>query len=51
MEDVETGVAGLKQMNYSQLVEELNKDALALGHIERPLTLYKDEKAAMAEVI
>ena len=51
MEDIESGAAGLKQMDYSQLVEELNKDAKALGHIENPLTLYKDEKAAIAEVI
>jgi hypothetical protein len=33
MEDIETGVAGLKQMDYNQLVEELNKDARALGYI------------------
>jgi hypothetical protein len=51
MKDVEEGIAGLKRMNYAQLVEELNKDAKALGHIERPLTLYQDEKAMMAETI
>ena len=36
-------------MKYAELVEEMNKDLKALEHMEKPLTLYKDEKAMMAE--
>ncbi|CDW75160.1 cytochrome c biogenesis protein [Stylonychia lemnae] len=50
--DIEEGaeVFAQKNMNYKQLVEEMNKDIKALESIERPLTLYKDEKAMIAEI-
>ena len=37
-------------MNYSELVDELNKDMKSLEYINKPLTLYKDEQASMAEI-
>lgn len=36
-------------MNYHELVEEINKDIKALQYIEKPLQLYKDEQAMLAE--
>ena len=53
MKDIEemanAGVLRQKGMKYAELVEEMNKDLKALEHMEKPLTLYKDEKAMMAE--
>lgn len=44
MKDFEEGTAGQKQMNYTELVEELNKDQQAIEQIDRPIVLYKSEK-------
>lgn len=49
LRDAEEGIAQVKQMNYQQLVEEINRDIKAIEHIEKPLMLYKDEKAELAE--
>ena len=51
MDDTEDGIAGTKKMTYQELVDEINQDIKALEHIEKPLALFKDEKAQMAEVI
>lgn len=37
-------------MNYHELVEEINKDLKQIEYIDKPLQLYKDEKAMLAEV-
>ncbi len=37
-------------MKYAQLVEEINKDQQLLQYVEKPLVLYQDEKAALAEI-
>ncbi len=50
MHDAEDGLAGTKKMTYHELVDEINQDIKALEHIEKPLALFKDEKAQMAEV-
>lgn len=50
MRDVADGTAGLKQMNYMQLVDHINQDLKALEFQDKPLTLYKDEQATLAEV-
>ena len=44
MKDFEENIAGLKQMKYAELVEELNKDQRAIEQIDKPLILYKSEK-------
>ena len=50
LEDAKEGRAHLRDMKYAQLVEEINKDQQLLQYVEKPLMLYKDEKAALAEV-
>ena len=40
MKDFEEGVAGQKKMKYDELVEDMNRDRLAISQINRPLTLY-----------
>jgi len=45
MRDAEDGIAGTKKMTYQELVDEINQDIKALEHIEKPLALFKDEKA------
>lgn len=50
MQDAEDGIAAAKKMTYHELVEEMNQDIKALEQIEKPLALYKDEKAQMAEI-
>ena len=44
MKDFEEGIAGMKQMNYNELVDEINKDRKALEEIDKPLTLYKNKQ-------
>lgn len=48
--DLEEGVANTKRMTYAELVEDMNKDLKAIEQIERPVQLYKDEEAQMAEI-
>ena len=50
LEDAKEGRAHLRDMKYAQLVDEINKDQQLLQYVEKPLMLYKDEKAALAEV-
>mmetsp|Transcript_11547 Transcript_11547/g.15598 ORF Transcript_11547/g.15598 Transcript_11547/m.15598 type:complete len:88 (-) Transcript_11547:111-374(-) len=44
MKDFEEGLAGKRDMNYKELVEELNKDQRAIEQIDRPIVLYKSEQ-------
>ena len=50
LEDAKEGRAHLRDMKYAQLVEEINKDQQLLQYVEKPLVLYQDEKAALAEI-
>eukprot|EP00347_Sterkiella_histriomuscorum_P009334 403341609 len=50
IKDVEEGSHIHRNMNYKQLVEEMNKDLKALEQQERPIMLYKEEKQMMEEV-
>ena len=46
--DAQDGVPQQK-MTYAEMVEDMNRDLKALEKIERPVTIYKEEKAQMAE--
>jgi hypothetical protein len=37
-------------MTYNELVEDMNKDLKALAQIEKPIMLYKEEKAYVEAV-
>lgn len=47
---MEEGTAHLQNMDYYQLVDEINKDIKTIEYIDKPMMLYKDEKAALAEI-
>ena len=49
-QDIKYGAVKLKKMTYMELVEDLNKDMKVLTAMDSPLTVYKDEKATLAEV-
>jgi len=48
LKSVEEGHAAREAMNYKQLVEEINKDLKALEGMDKPLTVYKEEKELAA---
>jgi len=37
LKDVEDGSLGKKQMNYQELVDEVNKDMKRLEYVDKPL--------------
>lgn len=41
----------MKRMTYQELVSDMNQDLKALEQIEKPITLYKEEKQEVAERI
>lgn len=43
MQEVEDGTALLKQMNYNELVEEVNKDLKQIEEMNNPLVIKKEQ--------
>ena len=48
MDAAEAGDLHLQNLKYLELVEQVNKDIKQQEYMDRPLQLYKDEKAQMA---
>ena len=46
---IENNMYAARKMKYAELVDSMNEDIKSLEQIESPLTLYKDEKAMVAE--
>ena len=51
MDAAEAGDLHLQNLKYLELVEQVNKDIKQQEYMDRPLQLYKDEKAQMAQII
>lgn len=49
LKDIYDGTMQTKGMTYKELVEDINRNLKALGQMEKPIMLYKEEKQELAE--